>query len=93
MSVDIMRNVIILLPVWAVICHGAALPQIIVTPTAKPTATARPTAWTFTVPCYTSTKGCKPTTITLHGREAEASLEARNPQISIVTVSRSDDIP
>lgn len=58
-----MRTVLCLLPVLAVVCNGAALPQSI-----GATGTSRgpaPTAYTITIPCPTATKGCKPKTVTV----------------------------
>jgi len=64
-----MQRPLILLPALAALCYGAALPQSIVTGTN--TLTAPASVWTFVIPC--DEPGCIPQTVTLYGRDTDAT--------------------
>lgn len=74
-----MWSAIALLPALAVLCHGAALPQVI----GSPIPSAKPSTYTFVIPCPPGSNGCVPRTITMvGGAEIEPmTLLPREPQV------------
>jgi len=74
-----MQRPLILLPALAVLCYGAALPQSLVTGT--DTLTAPASLWTFVIPCEEA--DCIPQTVTLYGRDTDATSAAGLPSYTI----------
>lgn len=72
-----LSTIALLLPL-AVLCHGAALPQVI----GSPIPSAKPSTYTFVIPCPPNTSGCVPRTITMvGGGDIPMTLLPREPQV------------
>lgn len=90
-SVSIMMQItILLLPALALLCYGAALPQVIGTPLPS----SRPTTYTFVIPCPPGAQHCAPKTVTLvAGDELETRTVLPGDAQVIIDESKTTSIP
>jgi len=79
-----MQATILLLPALAVLCYGAALPQILVS-TGSVAPLPEPTTYTFTIPCAAAAVDCAPRTVVLVGGDGDDGSRTILPRDSQAT--------